>query len=632
MTILKLHSERFSADGNLSAEGYRKLLGTPSMDLLSILIREATQNSCDAMVSRQGGTARFRMRKLLPEQLAFIASEVLAELPPSGNSGDMLKESLRETDGFWVFEIADFGTNGLEGPVRADVPVPPGETPDFINFFRNVGAARDTEHGGGTYGYGKSTLYQASRMSTIIVDTLTTHAGNEERRIMAAHIGSTWETEKTRYTGRHWWGKPSHDANTVDPVTGPEAERIARKLGFPERGTGNSGTSIMILAPVFIDPGAPEPQATTAAIEEVLLWYFWPRLMQTTATRRRLCCEIWKDSEFRPISRPESFPPISLLVRAMNIIRGVEPSGEQAEEFDIRSLRPSRQLGKMAIVKQARMRRRLLLPPASEQNDDENGDNPVLKSIIPGQCHHIALMRPAELVVRYMEGTPDMNDDMEWGGVFRCDDDAEVEEAFARSEPPAHDDWIPDILEPRSMEKRFVNVALKRIREKLPDYSTPEKSGDSDGHMVPLGMVSEKLGRFLAGDENTRQGPGRGLPGTGGTGSNPAALSPPRFMGLEEHDGKPVAIYEFKALGNSGDSICVTAIPRVIIDGSPDEPDEATGFPRIVSWRNTDGETLYSVTDTAELKPGQYQVLVEMPGDTAITVILRPEAPEITDA
>jgi len=160
-------------------------------------------------------------------------------------------------------------------------------------------------------------------MSTIKVDTLTTHASNEERRIKAAHIGNTWETEKTRYTGRHWWGKPSHDASTVDPVTGPEAERIAIKLGFPERGTGDYGTSIMILAPVFVDPGAPEPQATAAAIEEVLLWYFWPRLMQTTATRRRLCCEIWKDSEFRPISGPESFPPISLLARAMNMIRGV---------------------------------------------------------------------------------------------------------------------------------------------------------------------------------------------------------------------------------------------------------------------------------------------------------------------
>lgn len=50
--------------------------------------------------------------------------------------------------------------------------------------------------------------------------------------------------------------------------------------------------------------------------------------------------------------------------------------------------------------------------------------------------HHVALMRPAELVVRYLEGRPAPDEDREWAGVFRCSDEPDIETAFANSEPP----------------------------------------------------------------------------------------------------------------------------------------------------------------------------------------------------
>ena len=71
-------------------------------------------------------------------------------------------------------------------------------------------------------------------------------------------------------------------------------------------------------------------------------------------------------------------------------------------------------------------------------------------------------MRPVELVVKYLEGAALPDERLEWGGVFIASSEDDVERAFADSEPPAHDDWVPDSLSVRSA-KTFVNVALREL-------------------------------------------------------------------------------------------------------------------------------------------------------------------------
>ena len=84
--IMQLHSERFSPDGNLSAEGYENLMGTPSLDLLAVLVREATQNACDAMTSPDGGVLRWRIRQLSTEQVSILKEQVFSSLPEEKNA------------------------------------------------------------------------------------------------------------------------------------------------------------------------------------------------------------------------------------------------------------------------------------------------------------------------------------------------------------------------------------------------------------------------------------------------------------------------------------------------------------------------------------------------------------------
>ncbi|MCE8472249.1 hypothetical protein LZ189_24970, partial [Rhodovulum sulfidophilum] len=176
-------------------------------------------------------------------------------------------------DKLGIFEIADFNTSGLGGPTRADA-VSEGEELDFVNFLRNVGAARDTNLGGGTYGYGKTSLYALSRCSTIMADSQTTFAGQPVRRIMGCHLGNAFEDDSEglpkRYTGRHWWGRDDGEGG-VDPLEGQEAVHLACALGFPERDEARTGTTIAIIAP-HVDDNADLP----SDLVEALLWNFWP--------------------------------------------------------------------------------------------------------------------------------------------------------------------------------------------------------------------------------------------------------------------------------------------------------------------------------------------------------------------
>jgi len=397
-----------------------------------------------------------------------------------------------------VLEIADYGTSGLAGPTRADIPHHEGENPDFVNFFRNIGAVRDVQGGGGTYGYGKATLYRASRAHAIVVDTLTTDHGRPVRRLMAAQMG---RAVPGRFTGRHWWGVRSDDAQTVDPLMGDDAARLAELLGLPPRDgvPDGLGTTIVVLAPHL--PGT--PKEVVAALQEQVLWYFWPRLMAAAPAGKRLEAAVALGEEvWESVPRPEEFPPLDLLCRVMTAIEGKGEAGVEVK--DILSRRPKKNLGRLAIARGRAGMRRWLLPPASGEASDSGSE---LSSIIPERLCHVALMRPARFVVRYEKGGEEADPDREWGGVFICSEEDDVETAFARSEPPAHDDWQPESLPPRSREKTFVNVALRRIRELM--AGVPEPLQPPPGGDVPLARPATGHGR---GAGQGRRGLGPSMP------------------------------------------------------------------------------------------------------------------------
>lgn len=560
MTKLQLYSEPFAKTGNMAAEGFRRLLGRPTLGLLQTLVREGIQNILDAAREQTGATALIRLRTLDVDQRRALCEQVLAHRPHGDATRDEIDAAL-EKKSLRVLELCDFGTAGLSGPTRADAPHDHSEPLNFVNFLRNVGAARDTHHGGGTYGYGKSSLYAMSGCSTIVVDSQTWCAGSEERRLMGCHLGAAFDAVgengvRRRFTGRHWWGSLDGE-DSVEPMTDAEAIRLSQALGMPDRDSQRSGTSILIVDPLF---GDDEPHTVIEDIIEAVLWNFWPRMTATTPKNRKL--KVLVELEGNPITipPPEEFPPLDLFAAAIATHR----SGD-GELQPIYCQRPSKRLGSLVMQKGLCAQRR---GPASRTD-----------SLIPKQSSHIALMRPVELVVKYLVGEPYSDQRFEWAGVFVCSDDDAVEDAFAMAEPPAHDDWIPDNL-PKGHAKTFVRVALRNLSEAASIQAGPGivPANSDDGQGLSLAATASRMGAFL--DRVSARGPGRSKNGgRSSSGRKSLAISPAKFAGLQlDDEGQPVARFLAEVRNDASDSsLHVIAEPFLVVDGGSTATDDLPG-------------------------------------------------------
>ena len=607
---LSLHSEPYGSTGNIG-ENFQRLLGSPSLDPLQTVIREAVQNIADAALSKIGPAIEIRLRTLTTAQRHVLTSRVLSELPEERRSKKRLSATLSRKN-LTVMEICDFGTLGLGGPTRAD-RIPAGEkTTDFIDFLRNVGVARDTDQGGGTYGFGKVTLYRASKCSTIIVDTLPSGTGPCGRRLMGCHVGRSFDLPDKRfnhrYTGRHWWGVPDPDSSIVEPVTGTDANRLASALGFPDRtirrrSIRRSGTSIMILD---FDTQGEDLGLVGNRIVEGLLWNFWPRMMDDTPPYQRFTCRVEVNGIPLRIPSPEDFPPLDMFSKAMRTVR----TGTRSDVRRISHKGLQKELGTLAIERGLRAQRRPLV---------EEG------SLFPPLASHIALMRPVALVVKYLEGTPIADEQFEWAGVFVASREAEVERAFADSEPPAHDDWIPNNFPRGSRAKTLVNVALTNLKSIASEMGTTT-SGHPDNPDTgpPLARVAGRLGIALAGTSG--DGAGRTRATTRGSRARRPArarASRPLFERLERSGTDKVAVFSTEVhqdARRSGSSLVARA--AVVIEGAgATRTDQDIRQPVVLSIRSTDSSAAAG-TDSLDLdgNEGDFEIRVVVPDDCAVTV------------
>lgn len=596
---LDYQAEPYSQLGNISARGIGKILGTPKHDRMRIVIRETVQNTWDAKVAGTDELVyRVRLRTLSDPQVDSLWDGVFYETPSRKEPVPSIEEALGR-DEVRVLEIIDFGTSGLGGPLRADKAGRDGEPTDFVDFVRNIGSPRDKAHGGGTYGYGKASLFVISRCRTICIHSLGMHNDRAEERFIASRLGEPHSLRGKKYTGRHWWGREANDG-FVDPVLDDEAAKVAKSIGLPARSSGDFGTSIMVLDP---DLEHRTPEQATQAVIETLLWNFWPKMDAEHGARIRF--EVELNGKSQVIPAVDECPPLSLCAEAMRKLR----SGDESEDvFEIRSQRPKKRLGSLSICRDFRHPRR-------EFDTGDDSEAPLVSS-------HIALMRPAELVVKYLRGPAMPSDVAEYAGLFICDDDGDVEQAFAAAEPPAHDDWIPDNLTGR--ERTIVNVALREVRQRLKETVARYGrtiTGDADQHA--LGSFADSLGGILLGLGGTGVGPetrspGRGA-GSGGDGNTRGRgrVSAPEPNGFRLIDGIPCACFLTVLRGDGTTQVRLRGEARVLLEGggSTDKP-AGVGPPSIMGWY-TDDDRYLGAGSELDLKP--------LDGDVVIAAVAIPD-------
>lgn len=618
---LVLLSEPYAATGNIGDGGFNRLLGAPSIEVLQLVMREALQNSCDAAKLGVGPGIIVRLRTLGTDEVECLRTRIFRDLPFIAASRAALQAFLDSPEPR-VMEIADFRTTGLVGPTRADRMPVGTERTDFIDFFRNVGSRRDTAQGGGTYGFGKASLYMASRCSTILVDTLMAGAGGE-RRFMGCHLGAsgqrpTGDGYLVKYTGRHWWGVADGEG-LVEPATGALAQELVEALGFPARGAADTGTTIMILDPDLggghLADGDEEEQADEVAdggagpdlLQEMaaqlaggILWNFWPRMMASTPDERRLEARVFAEGDEIEVPPPEQVPPLDHYCVAMDMIRNRDP-----QVVDIRKF--GRILGRLAITRGLRSPR---TPPFD-----------IAGTPFAATSAAIAMMRPAEFLVRLEHGPALPNEALEWAGVFVVSTENAIEEAFAKSEPAAHDNWDPATLADDT-ERKMIRSALSQLRRAAQAVAAPATGAAmSSEDTVPLAAVAGLLGRFL-------RGTGHGGPTTsGGSGGGRGAgrrrrVSGPVFSRLQLVDGEAVAEFRIELSGQGPqDELVLT--PAFAVEGATVSLEESAGAirPRILGVRDAEGRSLEG---TGRVRvgalEGEITVLVTVPDDCAVTV------------
>ena len=469
--------KQFSA-GDTDGSGAQKALGNPDLDLPTLLVRETAQNSWDARLP--GVIPSFAMRlRILDETARSVLRENVFRSGTAPNLG--LRETL-DAPTLWALEISDRGTKGLGGPTRNDLEPPAWAPTDYMDFVLTLGAPPDTAAGGGTFGFGKTAIYNASSCGTVLIWTRTRTDASPQERLIASALGPRFEHLGRRFTGRQWWGVPADDPARDDPLrfepaVGQDAASLGQAVfqrGFEGRETG---TSLLILQP----HGHDDPDRLIQEWADALSGYLWPKMPMDQPDAYQMRISLTAPSDEISLRTPMNFAPLAARMRCLRSIRQLQTNDEEADDPTVNLIpisigRPKKLLGHLAMT-----------PVFSSPEDLPYLNDTLIDSL--------SYMRNrAELVVRDAPMGPLADGMADWVGVFRTT--AELDPVFAEAEPPAHDSWNANGPKDKNAQS-FVRVALRNIRTATDKYRNPSWNAAPSGESAPTGVLSAELAGLM---------------------------------------------------------------------------------------------------------------------------------------
>jgi hypothetical protein len=648
MTPLVLQSEAYRPEGGIDARSQRRTLGRPDLDP-DLFLRETLQNSWDARIEGSGAV-QFSINAwhTTAAQMVVLRNIVFQNTPTGSGLARVLN-----ADNIDVLVVTDTGTQGLTGPTRADIATN-GES-NFVDLVRNTG--RDIRKGfaGGTYGFGKAVLFQASACSTVVIFSRTTVDRRPMSRFIAMALDHPYDNAGQRYTGRHWWGTAG---GLVEPVEGAAADELATALGLTDLPVGTTGTAIMVLAPSSGDVALRD---LVAQLAESATAYAWPHMV-SIATRSpdiifSFACDAERITPPDPTIQPRLRHFVEAYRRCEDLLAGrdgpASPWPWTVEE--IRSQRPQRRLGALAY---------------RDYPHTPDGDHDAAPS-------EVALMRGPRLVVRYQPVKAAPSGQATAGVFISC---PQLEEDFAKSEPASHDEWRPANLGLTPNQRNPVRQTLEQVKVRFRRHTTPVSATQASHHPGTVSLAS-RLGRLLDGTIVGTDPRIPALPSSGGTTGADSSNAPPRNHRSDKDEvqdpsstdasgtsatvagshhtrssgvrddpvrrrtssrrprvwlGQTARIVvlddatavEFVAevvIPEEGHGAVITAVPYVLVDGGREnDPPAGADVPDVISWREVaTGEIRHGPVLTLS-RPGNssWRITVSQPADAAVSLRL----------
>jgi len=487
-------SEPVQHQGGVVADVMANSIATSTYSQAETFLRETLQNACDQKKNdlsqiefvidlfQVGG----EKKKLFDE----FFSEARLGQDPLGFT------KLKSAKTFEAIVVADKGTIGLVGPLDASID----ETPsNFAGFFFNVGRQSSESSSGGSFGLGRTVLTNASEYSTILVYSQFLQKGRLNKRFMGMAIRGTFAHGGRRYTGRHWFGKePNKNSGLVSPFEDKEAEEYAMAFGMAKYLGNETGFVAMVIGNALItNPDSPtlaklQREEATRDIQLAACTYGWPHMLGSKKSRSvnfKFCL----DGNVIPEKDPAKMPGLSEFVKCYEALNSQTEGVESKDIFFSASGAKKEPTGKLTWLN---------IP--TSQNDRDLAK----KGSIPISA--VALMRQANFVVKYLEVTQKL-DQISTRGIFKSN--IKFDADFRKSEPVAHDDWIPSKLQLKPNTRNPIKQTIENIKENFKELAGIKGEFQDGSASVILGNV---IGRLL--DGLTLTGPPK-PPKTSGGGS-----------------------------------------------------------------------------------------------------------------
>ncbi|WP_405639642.1 helix-turn-helix domain-containing protein [Streptomyces uncialis] len=416
---------------------------------LAVLAREVTQNSLDERLDpRRPVRVRFTLHELTGEHLhSFLSALKWDELEPHYTAaaqprqkvGRVLAEglrALREDSSLLLLRVDDYNASGLTGPEYGD-----GRYAAVVR--RQLDSHKSDDRAGGSYGLGKATLWAASRLGLVLINSTLSeaHEGRTTRRVVG-RLDLPWrEVDAVAYAGPAWLGEPD---------TEKEHEGVSRSWWADERTVADlrldrdgddPGTSFLVVGAHDAAGGSDTLEDLHASLVRALADNFWAAMTSGRTTPARLeasvralrdGASVVPEQRVDPLDR---HPALTLALRAYldgETVPELTAPGQVAAAEVTLLVPPPRAAGRRA--EGHRHRAVLLVAPAADTDEEHS---------------RIICMRGTRMTVtsRRPRGLGMGIDPFQavlLAGFATGDDDTATQaaEAFLRAaEPPEHDRW-----------------------------------------------------------------------------------------------------------------------------------------------------------------------------------------------
>lgn len=477
-----------SMDGGAAGNAGTQIFRASSVSGADLLTREAIQNARDAFQQyasdeRHEPRVSFRFIALAGRQKEAVANVLgLDEL--SGrrerlrsvdkvldplDGGSTALEQLRDSDcPLRLLFIEDFGGHGLYGDPKDSLKSILYRAMYVLGGGKPLGEAA-TKTLGGSFGFGKSALTDASAVKAVIAHSAfePSNADPVTERLVGFTRWGQHELDGTAFEGRaHYAAEGTGPAdNPNPPFAGPYAAELASAMGFTLRDPKNlneRGASFLIVDPVI------QPEDVVRATET----WWWPALED-----RSFEVEVLDYARNSLPLKAESRSDLRPFIEAYRLATGVRSVEDEERESAPKVAGKSRNPGAgMGFV----------------LGDSESDAEQPVDYGLTDKGPIVALMRGPRMVVQYMTG---FGARVPIRGVYvaAAGDDANLR----ATEDPAHSEWQSKHSTGAPSDARKVAARVKReIREEVERW-VMKFVPPAPTSTVKLAFMSELLGRLL---------------------------------------------------------------------------------------------------------------------------------------